>query len=60
VAAIAWDAGLPRDLVPLCEDRGNYYAVSEEGEVQYWVDGEQTEKVWDSVWYWAREVWLNS
>jgi len=60
VAAIAWDAGLPRDLVPLCEYRGNYYAVSEEGEVQYWVDGEQTEKVWDSVWYWAREVWLNS
>jgi hypothetical protein len=60
VAAIAWDAGLPRDLVPLCEHRGNYYGVNEEGEVQYWEGGVKTEQSWESVWYWARDVWLNS
>ena len=60
VAAIAWDAGLPRDLVPLCEHQGNYYAVNEEGEVQYWEGGVKTEQSWESVWYWVRDVWLNS
>ncbi len=60
IAAIAWDAGLPRDLVPLCEHQGNYYAVNEEGEVQYWEGGVKTEQSWESVWYWVRDVWLNS
>jgi hypothetical protein len=60
IAAIAWNAGLPRDLVPLCEHQGNYYAVNEEGEVQYWEGGVKTEQSWESVWYWARDVWLNS
>lgn len=60
VAAIAWDAGLPRDLVPLCEHQGNYYAVSEEGEIQYWEGGVKTEQTWETIWYWVRDVWLNS
>jgi hypothetical protein len=60
IAAIAWDAGLPRDLVPLCEHQGNYYAVNEEGEVQYWEGGVKTEQSWEGVWYWVRDVWLNS
>ena len=60
IAAIAWDAGLPRDLVPLCEHQGNYYAVNEEGEVQYWEGGVKSEQSWESVWYWVRDVWLNS
>jgi hypothetical protein len=60
VAASAWDAGLPRDLVPLCEHQGNYYAVNEEGEVQYWQDGVNTGESWETVWYWVRDVWLAS
>ena len=60
VAATAWESGLPRDLVPLCEYRGSYYAVNEEGEVQLWESGVQSEERWETVWYWARDVWLNS
>ncbi len=60
VAALAWDAGLPRDLVPLCEYRGNYYAVSEEGEVQYWEGGVKSAESWETIWYWVRDVWLKS
>src|SRR5690606_21802574 len=36
VAANAWDAGLPRYLVPLCQDGRDYYAVDPEGEVFLW------------------------
>ncbi len=62
VAAVAWDLGVPRDLVPLCQDGRDYYLVDGEGEVLLW-DGDEeelTDESWDSVWHWARDVWLTS
>jgi hypothetical protein len=61
VAANAWDAGLPRYLVPLCQDGRDYYAVDPEGEVFLWREetGEVDEgETWESVWHWVRDVWL--
>ena len=60
VTAVAWDLGLPRDLVPICQDGDDYYVVDAEGEVLLWsgTEGEMTDESWDSVWHWARDVWL--
>ncbi|MDV6739362.1 SMI1/KNR4 family protein [Pseudomonas aeruginosa] len=60
VAATAWDLGVPRELIPLCEDDGSYYCVAEDGEVVLWADGDLTDESWDLVWVWARDVWLES
>ncbi|MEE8057265.1 MAG: SMI1/KNR4 family protein [Pseudomonadales bacterium] len=61
VAAVAWSLGVPRDLIPLCEDRGSYYCTNEVGEVVLWKDGAVTdEEPWTSVWQWAEFVWLDS
>ena len=62
VAATAWDAGMPRELVPLCQDGRDYYAVDEEGQVSLWLEetGELSGDTWDSVWHWVRDVWLES
>jgi len=60
VAALAWSLGLPRHLLPLCEDNGAYYCVDPEGEVSLWTDGELSGETWDSVWQWVRDVWLES
>lgn len=63
VTALAWDLGVPRHLVPLCEDRGNYYVVQEDGIVLLWeaATGEINEdESWESVWHWCRDVWLES
>lgn len=64
VAATAWDRGMPRQLVPLCEYGSGYYAVTEEGAVFLWQDG-QYEDVFDdepigSVWDWVENIWLES
>lgn len=63
VTATAWDLGLPRNLIPLCLDAQIYYVVDdEEGEVFAW-DSETQEMLddtWESVWHWARDVWLES
>ena len=62
VAANAWDAGLPRDMLPICQDGDDYYVVSIEDEVMLWdaETGEYSEQTWDPVWYWVRDVWLES
>ncbi|AEB60886.1 Cell wall assembly/cell proliferation coordinating protein, KNR4-like protein [Ectopseudomonas mendocina] len=62
VASVAWDLGLPRDLVPLCQEGRDYYAVDVEGQVWLWDgdEGELTDESWDSVWHWCRDVWLES
>lgn len=60
VAALAWSVGVPRYLLPICEDHGNYYCVDPEGEVVFWRDGDLTDETWDSIWQWVRDVWLES
>ncbi len=63
VAATAWDLGLPRELVPLCQDGDDYYAVAADGEVLLWegATGELNEdESWETVWHWVRDVWLES
>ncbi|MCP8897757.1 SMI1/KNR4 family protein [Gilvimarinus xylanilyticus] len=60
VASQAWAQGVPRHLVPLCETHGHYYCVEPEGEVVFWRDGNLTDERWQSVWEWARDVWLDS
>jgi hypothetical protein len=60
VTAVAWSEGVPRYLMPLCQDGDAYYCVEPEGEVVLWRDGELTDETWPSVWHWARDVWLES
>jgi hypothetical protein len=63
VAAQAWNDGMPRHLLPVCQRDDGYYCISEDGEIRYWnghklgkdPDGA---KEWPSLWDWAREVWL--
>ena len=64
VAAVAWDQGLPRYLIPVCEHEGHYYAIAQDGEVTLWEpgmgEGDEPKETWDSIWHWARDVWLAS
>ncbi len=61
MAAEAWNRGLPRHYVPICESNDGYYCIAEEGAVYFWDEsGPSEEEEWSSIWHWAREVWLNS
>ena len=61
VAANAWAQGVPRNLIPVCEHRGNYYCANELGQIVHWRDGELLDdEPWDDIWHWVQEVWLCS
>ena len=60
VAKGAWESmDVPRELIPLCEDNGDYYCMTKEGEVVFWShnDAKVTEK-WKNLATWIEEVWI--
>ena len=62
LAAQAWDQGMPRSLIPVCQAAEGLYAIAQDGQIVFWVPGEgvNEDEEWSSIWQWAREVWLES
>lgn len=60
VAADAWNALVPRHLMPICRDNDQYYCIGEDGEITLWTENGQSDETWPSIWHWAKEVWLNN
>ena len=62
VAATAWDVGVSRELIPICAVGEDYYCIEEDGTVVYWdaQTGELTDETYETIWHWARDVWLES
>ncbi len=59
VAAQAWDVGLPREYIPICEYDGGYACIAQDGKCYYWRDGDMLGEQWDDFWEWVKVVWLN-
>lgn len=60
ITAEAWNLGVPRHYIVVCEVMGMYYCIAPEGDVQLWQEGEFGEEEWPSIWHWAEDVWLAS
>jgi hypothetical protein len=60
VTATAWSVGVPRYLLPICDDNGVYYCADPDGEILLWRNGDLTDDSWPSIWHWIRDVWLES
>jgi len=60
VAKEAWDqVGVPRDLIPICEDNGDYYCMNNSGEVVYWSHNGPTDERWPDLATWIKQVWID-
>ena len=51
--------GVPKSLVPIAEDNGDYYCMNEAGEFLYWSHDGTTDEKWPSLENWIQEVWIN-
>jgi len=64
VTAQAWDEGMPREYMVVCEVADGFYCINhEDGEMQFWhrhLGDFDTEQQWDSLWDWIEDVWLRS
>lgn len=60
MAATAWDRGMPREFIPICEHAEGYYCISQEAQIFLWDQSSGLTDEWPSIWNWAKEVWLES
>ena len=50
--------GVPDDLVPICEDNGDYFCVTASGGVIFWSHAGTTDERWPDLATWITEVWI--
>ena len=58
VIANARSYGVPADLLPICEDNGDFYCQRPSGEVMFWSHNGATEESWADLAIWIQEVWI--
>ena len=60
IAETAWDEmEVPRELLPFCEDNGDYYCLNQAGQVEYWSHDGATDEKWKDLATWIKEVWID-
>ncbi len=60
LAESAWaEMELPRNLLPICEDNGDYYCLNKDGEVCFWSHNGTTDEKWPDLATWIKEVWID-
>ena len=55
----ATESGVPDDLIPVCEDNGDFYCVAPSGEVVFWSHNGTSDEGWANLATWIHEVWIN-
>jgi hypothetical protein len=59
VAQAAWDQmGLSRELLPICEDNGDYFCMTSSGEIVFWSHDGTTDERWPDLATWIKQVWI--
>lgn len=59
VAESAWNGyGVPRELLPLCEDNADFYCMNPTGEVVFWSHNCWSSEKWPGLADWIEQVWL--
>ena len=53
----AWELGVPRNWLPICEDNGDYYCLDGDT-VRYWSHNGTTDEHWPDLGTWIIEVWI--
>ena len=59
---VAWDRGMPREYIPICEHPEGYYFIAQEGYISIWSStrGVNEKLYWDSIWDWCEDIWLKN
>ncbi len=59
VATGAWEAGVPREFLPFCEDNGDYYCFAPDGSVGLMSHDGLRGDSWPDLAHWIQEVWID-
>jgi hypothetical protein len=59
ICEVAWEKhGVPRNLLPFCEDNADFYCINEAGEVLFWSHNGRSRERWPNLATWIENVWI--
>ncbi len=58
VTTDAWENGIERHLIPICEDNGDYYCMTPSGEIVFISHEYPSNDRWTNLAEWIQSVWL--
>ena len=59
ICQAAWEEmELPKKLLPICEDNGDYYCIEKSGKIVFWSHDGTTDEKWKDLATWIAEVWI--
>jgi hypothetical protein len=59
ICEAAWEKyGVPRSLLPICEDNADFYCMNEAGEVLFWSHNGRSSERWANLATWIENVWI--
>lgn len=59
VTSRAWEEGMSREFIAICEYPDGYAHLAQDGKVGFWSrDQGETNKSWETFWHWVQEEWL--
>ncbi|WP_247539064.1 SMI1/KNR4 family protein [Ralstonia pseudosolanacearum] len=50
--------GIPHDWLPICEDNGDYYCITQNGQIRFWSGNGVANESWQDLATWVKEVWI--
>ncbi|WP_197338991.1 SMI1/KNR4 family protein [Ralstonia solanacearum] len=50
--------GIPHDWLPICEDNGDYYCITPNGQIRFWSGNGVEKESWKDIATWVKEVWI--
>ena len=59
MTSVAWDSGLSREYVPICEYDGGYACIAQDGKIVFWNRNDFVNEEWETIWHWVRDVWIS-
>ncbi|WP_339674355.1 SMI1/KNR4 family protein [Dasania marina] len=51
--------GVPNNLLPFCQDNGDYFCLNDQGKVIYWSHNGATDESWPNLASWLKEEWIS-
>ena len=54
----AWELDVPKKLLPICEDNGDYYCMNRKGEIVFFSQDGASDEKWKDLATWIEEVWI--
>lgn len=58
VARCGWKIGVPKDVLPICDDNSDFFCLAPDGSIHFWSHNGWDDAKWPNLADWISERWI--